>query len=694
MKTVIATFIAAAIGISAMAQATGTIMPTEKKDYVYRQAYQPVGIDNCSFSSYYYNARRVFNLRSFQVCEGPGEIQQMKINPSGAAVAIRTARKGGNKTDLAIYSLFTADKLIRNIKTEYKPTAIAYSPDARRFAAAGDDNKLHVYDARAYKEELKTYDLPMKPSQLAISSNNYFYAVSDGERLEIYNFETGALRKSIPVSNKVNYFTFSPDNASLAVLTNDGILTLYDTRTFLPVQEFARMGEAISCDMHIDGKYIAVATAGNRITIVNKYEPEDRQFIECIGNGVNNVKFVYDAKERVFLLYSTENSIVYALQTTLKPNFNLLLNDEVNDKMNAWMKQMPGESLEEYYARVNDQTRMEQRYLFETEIATRMADNLLSASTVTLGDFNMSTNTLALNFDTMPTIYLDIPRNDAAMLTSADDLEFSNAKYGIMNDDHFELVYADILNKKTNSTYVYDKRSRKSLEFAHMDDEIVPLELVQRSNMEEMRLMEIREAVMEEAKTQNIVSDHTHIAVKTEITPDVDANGNKIMNYGVGFSYDVEAGFSAQEDFAAGKYHTKESGAASSMVKIIRQAFEGEFAQYVKAGKKVRITVTGMADNLKIHGKIGYDGAYGEFIDEPVYNGNELTALTVTKQSGITQNEQLAFMRAAGVQQSIREGVPALSEMNAYYEYRIQLLDQAGGEFRRISVDFTFIDAF
>ena len=694
MKKIYATLIAAATAFSVSAQTIEAMPAHEKKNYVYHQQYIPMGIDNCSFSTYYYNMNKVFNLRSFQVCEGPGEIQRMKINPSGAAVAITTLRNKGKKADLAVYSLFTADRLIRNIKVDYKPAAIAYAPDARSFAVAGDDGKMHIYDARTYKEELKTYELPMKPSMLAISANNYFYAVSDGTKLEVYNFETGALRKAIQVKDKVNNFTFSSDNGTLAVLTSDGTLTLYDTRTFLPVQEFGRMGDARSVDLHVDGKYVAVVTAGNRITIVNKYEPEDRQFVECIGDNVTDAKFIYDSQERVFLLYATEDAIVYALQTDLKPNFNMLLNDELNEKMNAWMKQMPGESLDEYYARVNDQSRMEQRYLFETEIATRMAGNLLSASTISLGDFNMSTNTLALNFDTMPTIYLDIPRNDAAALTSADDLVFSNTKYGLMGDDKFELVYADIFNTKTNSTYIYDKRNRREMDFARMNDDIVPLELVQRSNMEEIKLQEIKEAVMEEAKTQNVVSDHTHIAVKTEITPDVDADGNKIMNYGVGFSYDVEAGFSAQEDFAAGKYHTKESGAASSMVKIIRQAFEGEFAQYVKAGKKVRITVTGMADNLKIHGKIGYDGAYGEFIDEPVYNGNELTALTVTKQSGITQNEQLAFMRAAGVQQSIREGVPALSEMNAYYEYRIQLLDQAGGEFRRISVDFTFIDAF
>lgn len=671
---------------------TAAAQTNEQKDFVYPQNHKPVGMANHFFSIYYYNGPRVYNLRSFQVCQTAHNVQSLKINPTGASSALWTAKKNGKKPKILVYSLWQADRILKKFKIKYAPTAICYAPNARSFAAAAADGTLHLYETRSYAET-KTYTLPFAPSQLAISSNDYFVAASDGSSLVVYNFETGLLRKSIPVNNKVNFICFSADNALFAVLTDDGMLTLYDTRTFLPVQEFDGLGDAIACDLHTDGKYIAVLTSPERITLLNKYDSEDRQMVKCSGTGATDVKFITDTKERVFLLYNTDKAIVYALQTGLQPNFNQLLSDEVNEKMNAWLKQMPGESLEDYEARVNDESRMRQRELFETEIATRMADNLLSASTVTLGDFNTSTNTLALNFDTMPTIHLELPESEAAMFTSADDLEFNNAQYGLMADDRFELVYVEILNHLNNRTYTYDKR-RKALDYETLDDEIVPLELVQRSNMEEMMLMEIRESVIEEAKTQNILSDHTQIAVQTGIVPSVNADGEKILNYEIGFSYNVEAGFSAQEDFGPGKYHTERSGAAASMVEIIKKAFEGEFAQYIKEGKKVRIAVTGMADNLKIHGRIAYDGAYGDFVDEPIYNGKELKAITVTKASGITENEQLAFMRAVGVKNSIEKGVPTLSGMDVDYEYHVELLDKAGGEYRRISVDFTFIDAF
>lgn len=687
MKRFYTTLFATIVVCSVAAQSIGT------KDYVYGQAHKPVALDNYLYSSFYHSGNKVYNLRGFQVTRNTSNTHSMKINPAGSSVALYTIRNNG-KREVAIYDLLRANHTLHKFKMEYIPTAICYAPNARSFAIASADKKVHIYEARTYTEA-RTFDIAFEASVLAVSSNNYFLALSDGTQLNVYNFENGSLRRAIPVTDKVNFVTFSADNTTMAVLTNDGMLTLYDTRTFLPVQEFGGMGIARSCDFIEDGKYIAVVSGPQNITLINKYDEADRTVIDCANAGVTDVRFIRDAqdKEKIYLLYNTEKSIVYALLSNLQPNYSQLLSDEVNDMMNEWLKQMPGESLEEYEARVNDETRMRQRELFETEIATRMADNLLQASTVTLGDFNASTNMLALNFNTMPTIFLEVPQNEVNTFSSAEDLEFRNAQYGLMADDHFELVYVDVYNKLTQNTYTFDKRARMALEFEKSDEEIISLELVQRSNMEEMKLMEIREKVLEEAKTQNIVSDHTQIAVNTNIISDVNAEGENILNYEVGFSYNVEAGYSAKEDFGPGKYHTERSGAASSMIEIIKRAFESEFAQYVKAGKKVRIIVTGMADNLPINGRIAYDGAYGEFTNEPVY-GDDLYSLTVTKASGITQNDQLAFMRAIGVKDCVEKNLPALQNMDVDYEYHVKLLDKVGGEYRRISVNFIFVDAF
>ncbi|MBO5847380.1 MAG: hypothetical protein J6Q71_07650 [Bacteroidales bacterium] len=68
-----------------------------------------------------------------------------------------------------------------------------------------------------------------------------------------------------------------------------------------------------------------------------------------------------------------------------------------------------------------------------------------------------------------------------------------------------------------------------------------------------------------------------------------------------------------------------------SMLSIMKEAFEGEFSKYIKEGKKLILHITGMADSMPIHGKIAYDGCYGELEKEPMYKGNELSNITLTK---------------------------------------------------------------
>ena len=196
------------------------------------------------------------------------------------------------------------------------------------------------------------------------------------------------------------------------------------------------------------------------------------------------------------------------------------------------------------------------------------------------------------------------------------------------------------------------------------------------------------------AKEQNTISDHTNITVKADVESSTNADGKRIMNYVTNFSYTVEKEFSAQEDFAPGKYKTEGSGAAKSMMQIIKQALEGEFAQYVKEGKKLLVKITGMADAMPINGTIAYDGCYGEYVGEPVYKNNVLGNITLTKANGIKENEQLAFVRALGVKDYLTKNIVGISTMDTNYNYNIEVTAGKGGEFRRITVQLIFVDAF
>lgn len=275
-------------------------------------------------------------------------------------------------------------------------------------------------------------------------------------------------------------------------MTADGQCNVYDTRTFQVTYHYEALGAAESCFFHPENKYLAVVTGDQRIAIINLLNEKDRHYVDAQNPGVTYVNFVRNADKGVYLVYNTKNSIVFNPVFFLSPNRQEILKNELQSRMAEWMKRMDGESLEDFNARVNDETRMTQMRLFETEIATRMAENLLTTSEVKVGNYNQEMGMLTLDFNTMPSIYLSVPAAQLDDFMDPGALQFANTKYCVNDKDEFELVYTEVTNPKTGNKYVFDNRERKSLAFLESDENFVPFAQLQTSQMEELKLEEIK----------------------------------------------------------------------------------------------------------------------------------------------------------------------------------------------------------
>lgn len=661
-----------------------------KSEYLFNTKFMPEGFDSYYMASYFYTGHNAYTMRSFPICDIEGSIQSLKINPSGSSYAILESK--GDKSMVHIYDFKALDLRIHSFRKLNNPGAIAYTPDARNLLVA-TANQILVYDAKQY-EPLSSLNLNFAAKHMAVSANSYYLAASAGDtNLTVWNFENKSVRSQLPFENNVNAISFSDDNKMMAVVTADGVLSTFDTQHFNLQHTYADLGKALHCDFHPSGKYVSVLADHDSIIIVNLLDNADRMPISNPNGGTTQNIFIEGNDHQVFLVYNTYSSIVYKLMTSLVPYYKQLVSEQLDKNMAEWMKQMPNESMEAYSLRVNDESREKQMRLFEQEISTQLAEDMVQMSDVSLGNYSTESNMLAVNFDNMPSIYLSIPNEEVTDFMDAGNLEFRNAKYGLTEDDKFELIYAEVYNKASGKSYTYDNTEKRDIELLVSEDDFVPLELIQQTNMQEIMLEEIKTTVMETAKERNVISDHTNIAVNTDIRTDVNAEGNNIRNYAIELSYEVEMGFSAQEDFGPGKYKVEQSGAAMSMLTIMKEALEGEFSKYIQEGKKLIIHITGMADSMPIHGKIAYDGCYGELDKEPVYKGNELSNISLSKRSGITQNEQLAMLRALGVSDYISKNINGVSSMDLDYQYHIELSKDKGGEYRRISVEMIFVDA-
>ncbi len=651
----------------------------------------PEGLANYYSGYYFYNGKEIYNMRNFLMFTG-NSIQQLSINPSGSTYAFIDSKKDKNTVD--VYSLEIKDLEKGKINTSklFKPLAICYSPDANYLYVMGSDAQIHVYDTRKTRE-VKSFAINEAATRLDASPNGYFLLASTKNKIQVVNLENQTVRTTLSLNAELKDVDFSSNSKLMAVLTADGTCDVYDTKTFTVSKHYDAMGIAERCHFHPENKYLAIVTGDQRVAFINLLNDDDRQYVDAKEGGIRYINFSKNIKNEFYLTHNSNDGMYFTPVTFLSPNRQEILKDELNGRMDEWMKQMEGESLDDYKARVNEQSRLKQMRLFETEIATNMADNLLTTSDVKLGNYNSDMNMLTLEFNNMPSIYLTVPVSELETM-DAGSLEFTNTQYGLNDKDEFEVVYTEVVNKKTGKKYVFDNTERKSLAFLESDDNFVPFEQLQGAKMEELKLEEIKNKILKNAQEQNVISDHTKIDVHTKVANGTDASGKSIFNYDVDVSYTVDEEYSAKDDFAPGRFKAEESNAAQAMLAIVKKALEEDFSKYTVEGKQVKVQITGMADALPFSRTVAYDGCYGDFEQEPVHKSGELSNITVTKATGISENEQLAYLRAMGVKNYLEQNIPALQKMKTSYDTYIQVSENKGGEYRRIGVKFTFLDVF
>ena len=652
--------------------------------------------DNTTFCTAYLSDGALYTMRDIAIND-VRKIERIVFNPTGSSIALLRA-----KNPISIYSFRDRNKKLFELKEKRKklkdkpmPVSMCYSSDARSFIVGNSLGEIVIYDTKEYMP-LAYIQGEAPATALAMSSNNYFIAAAVGQNINIWNFQTKELRKAIPMPAVVKEVTFSPDAALLAVTTDDNHLTIIDTKNWDKVDIFDKLGGTLSSpSFHPEGKYISVVKDGKNIEIINlKNGVVEQDIVDPTGGVTGGRFFKNNQNSEVFLLTNRTKQMVFWDANGLNPFYGKIMGREVDAKMNEWVKMMQGESMEDYAIRVNDETRIKQQQLFAQEVATALAGDRISMDNPFIDGYDASNNMLNIGFKGLPSIGLEVPSNEAGDFKDG-KMKFSTAVYVLNDKDEFELAYVEVTNETTNKVYIYDNIGRTKLTALEADENFVPLEIMQQATREEAQLAEIKEQVIEEKKQDKLITDNTQINVKTEVIPGVDANGKKILNYKVGYQYEViNKEFSAKEDFPSGGYNIERSNAAMSLMKIIKNAFEGDFAKYLSEGKQVKVIITGSADAAPIRGRLAYDGRYGEFVDEPYYKDGNLDNITVTKAGGITQNEQLALMRAAGVKTYIEKNVTTLGNTKNEYEYHVEVAKERGGEFRKINVEFVIMDAF
>ena len=675
----------------------------ERSSFTISHTYDDIGI--LRFNVIYHSTdQMLYNIMNHGIYDF--SVSDFHINPTGASLA--TLQK--NRKNITIISNREKNLVLETIKGEKKAdpfdekggkgvpsvTALAYSPDARDLLTANSFGEIITYSTDGYWissiiQAGKVYD------HIAVSPNGYFIAAAYGNGMDIWNVETADIKRIVHFAGKVNHITFSPDSREIAVSCDSSGLQIVNAIDHHRTAVTTGIENVLMSTFHPEGKYIAYA----RTDSIFVYNLINRRTVHSIGeaegtplSGVMALNFNSNNSVTT-LCHNTGNKVVFWDMSSLPPLYRSKLNEQVDRMMSDWIRQMDGESMEDYRVRVTDDNAARQKAMLLDQAATAIATQIITLEDPFIADtYDIESHTIDIKFAEMNAISLEIPEEDFQEVRRG-DLSYENPVYTLDDQDEFQLVYLEVVNRTTDKTYVFDRRSYiiDEVDFGEEDLDYIPVSMLQTVNMEMEALQQQTEEIMEEKKQENILTDKTEITINTEIESDFDADGNKIYNYSLGYRYDVSEGFSYQEDFGPGKYTVSESNAALTMLEALRTALAGDMKKYIDEARSIDIVITGTADAIPV-GRIPYDGASGEFNETPYYAGDGLSSMTVTAETDIRNNEQLAFIRAASVKVWLENEVPELQACKdkCTYTFRTEVSDVRGGEFRRIIVQFKFRD--
>lgn len=236
----------------------------------------------------------------------------------------------------------------------------------------------------------------------------------------------------------------------------------------------------------------------------------------------------------------------------------------------------------------------------------------------------------------------------------------------------------------------------------------------QERQAEILRLLQEQEKRNQELYTNQLVEYNQHLkptnrvgsgilmSVHPNVELDTAANGEQELNLKLEFAYETKQQQDAMhlsynqntDDYPAGQYLPSTSKACKATLEFIREKLDGELRSYFNPGTKVTIKITGETDGSPIRSTIPYKGEFGSFEHQMIYLNNSIDDISVTKESGISRNAQLGFLRTQGVKQYLETYINSLQATNNTYQIFAVERQEKGSQYRKISVELTIHKAF
>lgn len=625
--------------------------------------------------------------------------QDILVTNTRPAAAISLSPSGNNfavaddKFGIEIWSLEKRNVSLARLKKHAGAiNALDYSLDTRYLLSAGADKYVRIWDT---KDWTLAKSLPcMYPVNAAcFSPNGYFIACDQGNDIVVFNFTKTMAIQGLNAGHKepVIKVKFSDDGKYLLSLDRGGKVNLWQLSDGEIWRELELPGKIVDADIHHNNKYLATVDATGEVQIRNLKKNVLIQTLHSKEAG-KTIHFSYDyAKESALLIHCDKRYCYIWDIVRLEPAFDLLAAQMQEKRMNEWSGKRRLETSEDYARRVNDSLQIQNRKI-RKEVLTELGLKWRPLQKPQRSNYDAGQKGYILTFPKINPFVLKVEEEDRADFEkNFDQCEFRHPVYTLDEKDDFGLSYLEINDPVKKRVYYLDNQNIHP----RIRQKMVSGAIVKKVGEEEVVLKQKLKDYFEKEIAEQRISDNVRVNVEARPKEGIGEDGLSVVDYHIAYSYEVmKTDKKEVGDWAPGRYLLAESNAAAASVQVIRETFEKELSDYITSGKNVTIKITGSADGTPILRPIKYSGVYGDFSGVPYYLNGNMDNISISYKSGISSNNQLAYLRTYGVRHFIEQEIPVLQKTRNQFEHHVFVSEARGNKFRRVSIEIIIHDAF
>lgn len=187
--------------------------------------------------------------------------------------------------------------------------------------------------------------------------------------------------------------------------------------------------------------------------------------------------------------------------------------------------------------------------------------------------------------------------------------------------------------------------------------------------------------------------DESKVNIKADLISGVKPDGHPELNYRVRIDYSCRHIESTTDNYPTGAYLCEQSNASMAVCELTRVMVDELSADAFKQGKKVTIKISASTDVTEVT-HLDYGGEYGDFQYCAARYNNEPVRISVSSQSGISTNAQLAFLRAQGIREHMQQNVQKLKGTDNEFFYDTRSYSEQGSQYRNVGVEIIVHSAF